>query len=80
VTTTAPDDRDVLTVPEAAAVLRISRNAAYGLARRWLATAGREGLPCIELGRSLRVPRPALEHMLRTPPPGGGGSDSRAAA
>lgn len=62
--TTEPDDREVLTVPEAAAVLRIGRNAAYALARRWLSTEGREGLPCIELGRSLRVPRPALEQML----------------
>jgi len=57
-------DPEVLTVPEAAALLRIGHNAAYLLARQWLATGGQEGLPCIELGRSLRVPRPALRQML----------------
>ncbi len=62
--TTEEANPEVLTVPEAAALLRISRNAAYLLARRWLVTGGQEGLPCIELGRSLRVPRPALRQML----------------
>jgi hypothetical protein len=63
---TAGDSRDleVLTVEEAAAILRISRNAAYALARRWRVTGGREGLPCIELGRTLRVPRTALAQLL----------------
>ena len=55
---------DVLTVEEAAAVLRISRNAAYSLAREWRASGGRAGLPCVQLGRSLRVPREALEQLL----------------
>jgi len=55
---------EVLTIEEAAAILRISRNAAYTLARQWRATGGRVGLPCIELGRSLRVPRAALRQML----------------
>lgn len=54
----------VLTVEEAAAVLRIGRGAAYELARRYRFTGGREGLPVIELGRSLRVPRHALMRML----------------
>ncbi len=62
--TTEESDPEVLTVPEAAALLRIGRNAAYLLARQWIATGGQEGLPCIELGRSLRVPRPALRQML----------------
>lgn len=57
-------DSEVLTVEEAAALLRISRNAAYALARRWRATGGSEGIPCIELGRSLRVPRAALQELL----------------
>jgi Helix-turn-helix domain len=57
-------DLEVLTVEEAAAILRISRNAAYVLARQWRVTGGREGIPCIELGRTLRVPRAALEHLL----------------
>jgi protein gp37 len=47
----------VLTIDEAAAILRISRNAAYAAARQWRATGGEHGLPCIEIGRTLRVPR-----------------------
>lgn len=48
---------DVLTVEEAAAVLRIGRTAAYDAARRG-------ELPTIKLGRSLRVPRAVLDRML----------------
>lgn len=48
---------DVLTVEEAAAVLRIGRSAAYEAARSG-------DLPCVRIGRSLRVPRYALEAML----------------
>ncbi len=55
---------DVLTVEEAAAILRIGRSAAYTLARRYRATGGREGLPVIELGRHLRVPRSGLRRLL----------------
>lgn len=55
---------DVLTVEEAAKVLRIGRGAAYDLARRWRVTNGREGLPVISFGRSLRVPRAALLSLL----------------
>lgn len=62
--TTDLTDTEVLTVEEAAAFLRISRNAAYALAREWRATGGQTGLPCIELGRCLRVPRVALRQML----------------
>lgn len=53
-----------LTVEEAARILRIGRTAAYALAREWRATNGRSGLPVLELGRTLRVPRHALELML----------------
>lgn len=56
---------EVLTVEEAAGVLRISRNTAYALAKLWRDTDGREGLPVIELGRNLRVPRVALQRLLR---------------
>jgi hypothetical protein len=59
---------DVLTVAEAAAVLRIGRGAAYELARQWRKTAGQEGLPVIVLGRRLRVPRVALERLLAGEP------------
>lgn len=55
---------DVLTVEEAAKILRIGRHSAYALARRWLATKGAEGLPVIRLGRSLRVPKAALKELL----------------
>src|SRR3546814_20834486 len=62
---TGPADLpNVLTIDEAAALLRISRNSAYALARRWLATDGAEGLPAVKLGRSLRVPSPTLLRML----------------
>jgi hypothetical protein len=69
-----PDDLpEVLTIEEAAAILRIGRGAAYALARRWRATGGTEGLPVLELGRTLRVPRHELNQMLRlsSDPPGG---------
>ena len=55
---------EVLTVDEAASVLRISRNSAYALAREWEASGGRSGLPVIRLGRNLRVPRPGLLRLL----------------
>lgn len=53
-----------LTVEEAAAVLRIGRGAAYDLARQYRLTKGREGLPVVSLGRTLRVPRTALLRLL----------------
>ncbi len=55
---------DVLTIEEAAKLLRIGRGAAYALARQYLATGGREGLPVVRLGRSLRVPRAGLLRLL----------------
>jgi excisionase family DNA binding protein len=54
----------VLTVEEAAAVLRIGRAAAYELTRQWRDSGGRYGLPVVCLGRSLRVPREALRRLL----------------
>ncbi|WCO66321.1 helix-turn-helix domain-containing protein [Iamia majanohamensis] len=62
------NDTEVLTIEEAAEVLRISRGAAYALARRWLETDGGEGLPCIRLGRTMRVPRAALASLLAAGP------------
>lgn len=47
----------VLTVEEAAKLLRIGRTAAYEAARRG-------ELPVIRLGRTLRVPRHRLDAML----------------
>ena len=60
------DFGDVLTVEEAAGVLRISRGCAYDAARRWRATRS-EGLPVIQMGRRLLVPRSALEVVLERP-------------
>ena len=48
---------DFLTVEEAATVLRIGRSRAYELTKRWRETNGREGLPVVQLGRQLRVPK-----------------------
>ena len=50
----------ILTVEEAAGMLRISRGLAYEMVR-----SGR--LPSIRLGRRLLVPRSALESMLGNP-------------
>ena len=58
---------EVLTIEEAAVILRISRNAAYAAAREWRASGGKTGLPCIEIGRSLRVPRTELDRLLGRP-------------
>ena len=55
---------DMLTVEEAAHVLRIGRNAAYGLAKRWNESGGREGLPVVRLGRTLRIPKRALAQLI----------------
>jgi len=55
--TTLADMPAVLTVEEAAGVLRIGRTAAYDAARRG-------DLPVIRVGRTLRVPRHRLEQLL----------------
>lgn len=57
-------DRLTYTVEEAAHLLGIGRTTAYALAKEWRMTNGRSGLPVLELGRVLRVPRRALESML----------------
>jgi excisionase family DNA binding protein len=52
----------VLTIPEAAAVLRVGRTAAYAAVRTG-------ELRVCKIGRSLRVPRQALAAMLETDAP-----------
>jgi hypothetical protein len=60
-----PPEATLLTIPEAAKFLRIGRSAAYELARRFEATGGAEGLPCVRIGdRLLRVPVDALREMV----------------
>ena len=58
---------DLLTIEEAAAVLRIGRTTAYELANRDLATGGGEGLGVVRVGRLLRVRRTALEALVGGP-------------
>ncbi len=54
-------DPPYITVTQAAERLQISRTLAYELARRYLLTGGKEGLPVIRLGkRILRVVVPEL--------------------
>lgn len=54
---TTPPDRRVVTLDEAAAILRISRGSAYEAAKRG-------EIPTIRIGRRLLVPTAALERML----------------
>jgi excisionase family DNA binding protein len=58
---------DLLTVEEAAAVLRIGRTKAYAMAREGRRTGGRSGLPVLDFGNVLRVPRHALEELIGAP-------------
>lgn len=48
---------DFLTVEEAAQILRVGRSRAYELTKLWRLTGGREGIPVVQLGRQLRVPK-----------------------
>ncbi len=52
---------EMLTVEEAACILRIGRTAAYELANRWLGSGGTEGIPARRVGRLIRVPTAELE-------------------
>ena len=58
---------DLLTVEEAARVLRIGRTKAYELARLYLVSDAAEGLPVVRVGYLLRVPRHALEETVGAP-------------
>jgi hypothetical protein len=67
----------MLTVEEAGELLRIGRSKAYAMAREWRETDGRSGLPVVDLGNVLRVPRPALEEMIGADLSTIGGDDAR---
>lgn len=53
----------LLTVEEAAELLRIGRTKAYAMAKQWRESEGAFGLPVIDLGDVLRVPLARLESM-----------------
>lgn len=57
----------VLTIAEAAVVLRISRTSAYKLADEWRRTGGISGLPVVELGSRLVVRRADLAAIIEPP-------------
>jgi len=81
----APEPPLLHTIEEAADVLKVGRTLAYALARRDEETTGLDGLPVIQLGNCLRVPRRALLELAlngRTVPLGEltpAGSDARRA-
>ena len=56
----------VLTVEDAARVLRVSRSKAYEMTKQYTASGGTEGLPCLRLGDLLRVPKSALYEFVTT--------------
>lgn len=58
------DQQTMLTVPEAAKLLRIGRNLAYEL-------VSQGEIPSVRLGRLIRVPRAALEERLGADGTGG---------
>lgn len=70
---TLADAPDFLTMDETAAILRIGRNQVYELARVWRATDGERGVPVVEFGRLLRVPKAALLRLAGLAEPAGNG-------
>lgn len=60
----------MLTVGEAAEVLRISRTSAYKLAEEWRATKGSTGLPTVRFGCRILVRRVDLAAIVGLDPAG----------
>ena len=62
-----PHEHHLLTLREAADVLRIGRSLAYQLAHEYLNSGGTSGLPVVRLGeKCLRVPHWALMELAST--------------
>ena len=57
---------DLLTVAEAARILRIGKTRAYDMAKQHQVTGGATGLPVVKVGKLLRVPRERLEAFMGT--------------
>ena len=63
---------DVLTIPEAAQFMRVSSGVAYGMARQYRHTNGREGLPVFMAGaRMMRVAKLDLVRYMKGEQPRG---------
>ena len=57
----------LLTMIEAAALLRIGRTTIYKLAETWRVTGGAEGIPTVRIGTKLFVRRADLERIVSGP-------------
>ena len=58
----------MLTITEAAVVLRVSRTSAYKLAEEWRRSGGASGLPTVRLGSRLLVRRVDLAAIVGAAP------------
>ncbi len=56
----------MLTVEDAARVLRIGRSHAYNLTKVYFGSGGTLGLPALRLGDLLRIPKAALHELVTT--------------
>lgn len=60
------DQPEMMRVIDAARALGVSRTVAYQQAHLYEATGGREGLPVVRIGRTMRVPKQALERWINS--------------
>ena len=57
---------ELLTIKEAAAAMRVSLSLGYQLAHEYLNSGGAAGLPVLRFGTCMRVPRWALDVLIKT--------------